>query len=442
MPDGKDQGAVPQGLIEQARAQDVDPGHLQMLGKQAAALHDKNGTSLSDAVVRTIGEEELGPEHTRRVCEFANQAAFQNEWEKGGSVRNIEFSGGPADPAVVLRDLHDGARQPAERVISDYDCPPPVKLAADRRVEEEIFAGFTDSAPRPDEVPPGVEDMARIRDTIVGAQDHIFSKIAGLEVTKEALAIEMAELASNEVLDGAPLYKVAAAWSHFADDRPSFQEALDVTAARMNERGLGSELSLEKLAGVETGHIPNPKHPVISRFIEFTKVAKQIRTLRGAVNVLEEQLAPVNEFLKTGSITKEALGAVGRMAVGGGLLGGGVGALAADPGERLRGFARGALVGGGGAAGLAAGAKHSVKSLNRLATSKGVTEGMSRRALSGSQAAQSEIQRRLGDTGASEVRKRLAVGLGGGTALGLAGGTLAAQGVAPKPRPAPMGYPQ
>ena len=98
MPDSHhDQGALPQGLIEQSRARDVDPGRLQFLGKQAASLHSQNKTKLSAAVVNVVGKEDLAPEHIKRVCEFANQSAYQNEWEKGGSVRNIEFEGGPAE---------------------------------------------------------------------------------------------------------------------------------------------------------------------------------------------------------------------------------------------------------------------------------------------------------------------------------------------------------
>ena len=138
----RDQGAIPQGLVEQARAKSVDPEKLQFLGKQAAALYTENGTKLSSAVVQTIGDEDLGPEHAKRVCEFANQAAYQHEWEKGGSVRNIEFEGGPADPAVVLRELHDGAPS-STSTISDYDRPPEMRKVASAPVEEEIFSGFT-----------------------------------------------------------------------------------------------------------------------------------------------------------------------------------------------------------------------------------------------------------------------------------------------------------
>jgi hypothetical protein len=297
MADSKDQGAIPQGLIEQARARPVDPGKLQLLGKQAAAMHVEQGVPLSEAVVNAIGREDLGPEHTRRVCEFANQEAFQKEWEKGGSVRNVEFDGGPADPAVVLRDLNDGARPDTIR-ISDYD-EPPIKVArADRRVEEEIFGKYAHSAPHPSEIPSLIPGMQRLRQTAVGAQEHIMSKLSELEVTKEAMARDLGDSVTDAILSGGSLHKIAAAWSHFCHRKDLFREALDVSLGRMRERGAHVSSDMEKIASVEAvGHIPNPDHPLIEKFRGFIKVAQQVRILKGAGQVVEEQLPAINKTL-------------------------------------------------------------------------------------------------------------------------------------------------
>jgi hypothetical protein len=284
----QDQGAIPQGLVEQARARSVDPEKLQFLGKQAAALYTENRTKLSSAVVQVIGREDLGPEHAKRVCEFANQAAYQNEWEKGGSVRNIEFDGGPADPAVVLRELHDGAPSNTS-MISDYDAPPESQKTASDRVEEEIFAGFTDSAPHYSEVPSGVSDLHRLHTKIAGAIDHVTSKISGLEVTKESLELELGDAVKVSVLNGESLGKIAGAWSHYAEV-DGLKEAIKVAADRLVNEGIAQydDLvgSFEKTAA---SRIPNPEHPVISRFIEFQKVAKALDDLRGGLTILEER---------------------------------------------------------------------------------------------------------------------------------------------------------
>jgi len=296
MSDYKDTGAIPQGLIEQSRAKPVDPGKLQMLGKQAAALHSDQGTNLSDAVVSVIGKEELGPEHTRRVCEFANQEAFQREWEKGGSVRNVEFEGGPADPAVVLQDMHDGARSDAVRV-SDYDSPP-VKIArADRRVEEEIFGKY--AQPMSFQEPSLVPEVHRMKQTLEGAQGHIHGNISALEISKEAVAQDLGDEVCNSILSGNSLHKIAAAWSHLGTDQGLFKEALDVALSRMKTRGVALNDAMEKVASAEpVGNIPNPKHPLVEKFQAFTKISSTLRTLKTAQGILGEQLNPLDTFLR------------------------------------------------------------------------------------------------------------------------------------------------
>jgi len=297
MAENRDQGAVPQGLIEQARARPVDPGRLQFLGKQAAALYTSNRTPLNDAVLSVIGTEDLGPEHARRVCEFANQEAFQREWEKGGSVRNVEFDGGPADPAVVLRELNDGAR-PATSRITDYDSPPVKTARADYRVEQEIFGKYASSMTHHSEVPSGMTDMHRLRQTMSGAQDHILSKLSSAEVTKEALSRELGDIVCSAVLSGDSLEKIAGIWIKFCERDEMVKEALDVVASRMRERSIPvTEIDLTKLAQPDSGRIPNTVHPVVRKFVEFVKIATQTSILEKAAGVLQEQLPEVEGVL-------------------------------------------------------------------------------------------------------------------------------------------------
>jgi hypothetical protein len=288
-----EQGAVPQGIIEQKRARAINPGKLQELGKTAASIFADKGVSLNDAVLEAIGTDDLGPEHARRVCEFANQAAFQGEWEKGGSIRNVEFTGGPADPAVVLRELNDGARQESPKMSSDYDHAPPKLAMVGRNVEEEIFGKMAsvDHA-----VPSGESDLIALRTTAVGTQEHIQSTIDSLEVTKEVLACELGDTVGDLVLEGEPLSKLASIWTHFTSDSDLFQEALDVSVQRMTSRKIPFDAELDKTASA--GRIPNPAHPVVSRFLEFHKVAAEIKRLELAKVVVGEQLEQVNEALR------------------------------------------------------------------------------------------------------------------------------------------------
>lgn len=308
-------GAIPRALIEQREARSVDPGKLQLLGKQAAALYSSGNVPLSDAVVQIVGREDLGPEHTKRICEFANQEAFKLEWDKCGSIRNVEFDGGPADPSVVIKELNDGARQDAVRVVSDYDRPPePLKLA-NRRVEEEIFSGYTEEKPFAHEQPGGVSDLVALYDTIKGAEDHVFSKMAGLEVALEQIGIELGDEVGNAVLEGESLSKVAGVWKRF-ESGPILDLALETTKDRLDHRQVPYDEELEKTASV--GRIPNTEHPVIAKFLGFVKVASEYYKLLGAVDVLKEKRAQVDPLVKCASpmsvlmAAPRALGAAGK----------------------------------------------------------------------------------------------------------------------------------
>lgn len=287
-----DQGAIPQGLIEQSRAKEVDPGYLQMLGKQAAALYSE-GTPLTDAVVKVASSKQLGPEHIRRVCEFANQAAYKNEWEKGGSIRNIEFENGPADPPSVLRELYDGSHDLTNKTVSDYDSPPP-KLASEH-VEDQIFGKYASANyQHPQDIPSGIEDLADMHTKLMGAVDHFKNDINGLTMQKEAAACELTQSVSNTILSGTSMSKIASAWSSTVkSEKADFQEAIDRSLERCKERGI--PVTMEKVA---SGYLPNREHPVIQHFAEFTKVSHQLNRYRAADKILQEKLASVRQALK------------------------------------------------------------------------------------------------------------------------------------------------
>jgi hypothetical protein len=43
-----------------------------------------------------------------------------------------------------------------------------------------------------------------------------------------------------------------------------------------------------------SGTIPNPNHPVMDRFIAFTKISHEHRKLQEASEIVEDELAKVN----------------------------------------------------------------------------------------------------------------------------------------------------
>lgn len=115
-------------LLQQQHAVPKTGEELEVLGKCASKKY-ANGQSetLSDAVVETVKHAGLSPEQVRRVIEFANTNAYLTEFNKeGSSHKYIEFHGGPADPADVLRDLNDGGGGTVfDRGLADYALAPP-----------------------------------------------------------------------------------------------------------------------------------------------------------------------------------------------------------------------------------------------------------------------------------------------------------------------------
>jgi len=286
-------GAVPQGIIEQARARPVDPGRLQMLGKQAAAMYSNQSTPLSEAVLEVIRDQDLGPEHARRVCEFANQAAFQNEWEKGGSVRNVEFDGGPADPSVVLKGMNDGS-QSDTRYVDDYSAPPSSPRA--RNVEDEIFGKHASVM-----TPPGLSDLHALRTTATGAQEHLMSKISCATTHMEMLKEDLAQEVKKMVLVGEPLSKIAAAWSYFGSKQDLLAGMETVRNQLVNHGVMTKHAFIQSLGQpTEAGHKPNPEHGVVATFVEFTKTASDLRVMKQAMAVLEDQRKEIEVSLKAG----------------------------------------------------------------------------------------------------------------------------------------------
>jgi hypothetical protein len=300
------QRSIPQGLYEKTRNIRVPPYRLQEIGREAAKRY-ADGSSLTDAVISAAGSEELGPEHIRRICEFANQEAYKHEWDKGGNVRNIEFEGGPADPAVVMRELNDGARdvedKPQERLISDYDTEPddngPVKLSS-ANIEEEIFAGYTNPAPHKEDIVDPVNELARLHHTFNGAEDHVMSKLSSLNVREQEVKDSLCHEVRKAVLDGESFAKIAYAWARSEVPRNVIVEMTKTASRHLVDTGVRTfdmiKDEFEKQAF--NVKVPNPDHPLIDKMMALAKIAQAQTQLKGASTVLSERKQDVSNKLK------------------------------------------------------------------------------------------------------------------------------------------------
>jgi hypothetical protein len=298
-------GAIPLGLEQQKAARPVDPGQLESMGKRAAAQFAECGTPLNEAVVSVVKEAMLSPEQVKRVCEFANTSAYLTEFEKSGEVRNVTFDGGPANPSVVLKDLNDGSAPAIHQVKTAHYEPPTghYKTAgASDSILAEAFgipegmekAASVDHLARAD----ASEEIADIKIRLDAVRDDLISKLAHSDVFLDDVRSDLYSSVRQEVLGGESLGEVLTAWSKYADTN-QVKEAMSFVVDRLRSDDVLESKQIDesicKTAGA--GTVPNPEHPVVERFLVLTKAASEHRKLETAVEIVDEQVAKVNERL-------------------------------------------------------------------------------------------------------------------------------------------------
>lgn len=84
----------------------VNPETLEYIGQKASNEYLEKKASLNSVIVKLASQHpELNNEHIHRIAEFANNATFQQLFEKNKD-KNVHFD--IADPGVIIRDLRDG----------------------------------------------------------------------------------------------------------------------------------------------------------------------------------------------------------------------------------------------------------------------------------------------------------------------------------------------
>lgn len=292
-------GAMPLGLAQQQAAKNVDPGQLEAMGKRAAALYTQ-GTPLSEAVVEIVKEARLAPEQVKRVCEFANTNAYLNEFEKAGEFRNVTFEGGPANPARVLQDLNDGSSPAVHQVKTAAYLPPTdhykTASASDSILAEAFGAGMEKAAevPHHARLQPG-EELADLRSRLEGVREHYMSKLSSSEILLNDVKNDLCGAGAQQVMDGSTMGDIVRAWSSFGDTK-MVKEATQLLRDHLRQRRImGKEQQEESLSKTASaGVVPNPAHPVVDRFLIFTKIAHEHRKLEHSIRIVDEQLDEVN----------------------------------------------------------------------------------------------------------------------------------------------------
>ncbi|CAB4131653.1 hypothetical protein UFOVP276_63 [uncultured Caudovirales phage] len=304
-------GALPLGLSLQRTARPVDPEQLELMGKKAAALYRDSGRTLSESVVETVKEACLSPEQVKRVCEFANTSAYLAEFEKAGEMRNVTFTGGPADPGYVLKDLNDGGN-PSLNTIGSDDYTAPVKSYKTASVGmskiAEAFGIVEDGTKTASAVSRTrdhavhfnpIEDVNDLRLTIERAKEESISKLSSARILYDDVTKDLCHTVAQAVETGTPMGDVSRAWSGYTTDVRLLKEAMVHVTKHLKGRGHTKEAlssSFDKTASA--GTLPNPSHPLVAGYVAFLKVAQAHRVLKTSIDVLDERLTEVNAKLR------------------------------------------------------------------------------------------------------------------------------------------------
>ena len=298
---------LPLGLAQQKVARPIDPEQLEQMGKQAAALFRNKGIHLTQAVVETVKEARLAPEQVKRVCEFANTAAYLEAFEKSGEVRNVTFDGGPADPGAVFKDLNDGSSPAINQVGSpDYCSPSESYKTASVRTEvlAEAFGvqpGMAKTASvQSDHMTRQnpVEELDDLRIQLEGARDDFMSKLSSSGVIYDDIKRDLCNSATQEMADGASLGDISKAWASCKPAPVFLKEAMSLIVDHMTKHHISQEKIAESFFKTASASVVNPEHPVVEQFVAFTKVARGHRVLQHSIKLLDDQIREVRHCMK------------------------------------------------------------------------------------------------------------------------------------------------
>lgn len=254
----------------------VDPSQLESLGKTAARFAETGDLSLTDAVVQTVGREDLNPEQVRRVVEYANTEAFNRKFAStAGSMRAVHIDGGPADPVSVLQSLNNAAR-PREVVVDSFEYSMPPDFG------KESSLSFSST----DRTSGGVlKDVDNLQRQLASAHDELTQ---GMEASKAAMnghLVELGDYVKRASLQGATPSDIISAWAQIHPEMA--KTALARTQQFMRTDNV-------KVAGRSI----NPAHPVVQQFDAFVKAASSYAAHHDALMSTERELVKVSAWLR------------------------------------------------------------------------------------------------------------------------------------------------
>jgi hypothetical protein len=342
-----------QTMLQQRDARPIPGEHLEVLGKRAATSWVTGKcASLHEAVVASVHSERLSPEQVRRVVEFANQDAYQQEFRKEGQHKVVHFDCGPADPAQVLQDLNDGGGGSLyDQGNLDYRMSPsmaksaslsrttttPMDKTASAASEEPAVPGLPKltkmpslpklASPYEDQLwglfrgeEPSVLPMAEpmgplveVRHKLAGAHGELVAEVNQLELDYAEVSDQLYQQVKQAAMDGVSLGDVVVAWSTVNEDPVYVKVAFQMLTPQLRRNGVFGTLdeigaSLQKQAASSAA--VNEDHPLVQAYGDFVATLNKLATARSLMAEYAEGLDSANLLLKQAA--GGLVGAVGK----------------------------------------------------------------------------------------------------------------------------------
>ena len=274
---------------------DVSPERLRLLGKQASARYSQGDTALTDAVVDVLRNQQgLGPEHVRRVTEFANLYAFDDAFSKtAGDHRVVNFNSGPANPSEVMKEL----RLDPTPITSGPAYSQPIGYSAGQDGLEAMFTGHqkTASSVQSQEYsyvnPHG--HIVELWEKLTAAREKIASDLSMFENSYNSAADSMCKEARQVLLDGFSPVDISSVVAAAAQNKSLVKLALKF----IYERGVHDVMSSGTAKTASKGLV-NTEHPLFKATRDFVKVAEARYNHVAALEQLNDQIRVVRKQLR------------------------------------------------------------------------------------------------------------------------------------------------
>jgi hypothetical protein len=262
----------------------VDPDRLLAIAKVASDYHFGSSIPMTDAVVKAVKHEQgLGPEHVKRIVEFANNETFQRMFKKEAGDHRV-FSFELAHPGDVLKEINMGITQ-SPVAVSDN------AMAPDFIPGQDSAQGFFDAVKTAssNDSPSPVNELWRMHQRLDDLNRYLESEYIGATSIYNDASSAMCKTALDILRNGGSGTDINNVVSFYSNDRDMTKLAMSVIAGSIDvevESGPG----IKKMAG----SVPNPNHPLVTAYHYFEKAAAHRFKIAAAIERVQGDLKKVN----------------------------------------------------------------------------------------------------------------------------------------------------